>query len=117
MARHWHTVVVLTGQGDGVLHLCHSRAWLPREESRILGACACHSWLRSRHSGLIDSINLIFCLRVMLLISFSRAIAWLMSLNSSKYTKRLTLYRAVNEPGLPSLCSPTRRSRSLVTPA
>jgi hypothetical protein len=37
MARHWHTVVVLTGQGDGVLQLCHSRAWLPREESRIPG--------------------------------------------------------------------------------
>src|SRR5713101_7224739 len=23
--------------GDGALHFCHSRAWLPREESRTLG--------------------------------------------------------------------------------
>jgi hypothetical protein len=46
---------------------------------------------------------LIFCLRVMLLISFSRAVAWLSSLNSSKDTNRFTLERAVNEPGLPFL--------------
>jgi hypothetical protein len=67
------------------------------------------NWLRSRHSGLVDSINLIFCLRVMLLISFSRAIAWLMSLNSSKCTKRLTLYRAVNERA----CLPCARRRGV----
>src|SRR5216684_1930454 len=50
----------------GALDLCHSRAWLPREESRILGLVLLTPGSNPANSGLIDSIS--FCFRVMRLI-------------------------------------------------
>src|SRR5947209_5121913 len=58
----------------GTLRLCHSRAWLPREGIPMPGFGSSHSKPRSRHPGLIDSITLIFCLRDIPLMSFSRPI-------------------------------------------
>jgi hypothetical protein len=45
---------------------CHSRAWLPGEESRIPDS---HSALKSRHCQLVDSINLLLARRAICLIS------------------------------------------------
>src|SRR5216683_7676102 len=114
MAGHRHSVVVGDRSGaTGALHLCHSRAWLPREESRILGLVLLTPGSNPANSGLIDSIS--FCFRVMrlILLAGDRLV---------NVTELLVLHQPVHpvaareRPGLPSLCWPTRRSRSLVTP-
>jgi hypothetical protein len=91
------------------LRICHSRAWLPREAAffAVLSAAKelgraetlhfvqggrkrpsriprAYSAVKSRHSRLVDSIKAIFVRRAICLISLSRLIAWLISLNSSK---------------------------------
>src|SRR5712692_3436109 len=64
-----------------------------------------HSSLRSFQFGLVLSIKPIFRARLHTFSCVSRAIAATMSANSSKYTRRLTLYFVVKALAVPSLCS------------
>jgi glutamate racemase len=67
--------------------------------------------------GLAISINRTFFVRRHALICFSRAIASVTSVYSSKWTSRVTLYCAVKQRGLAKLrCQASRVSRSPVTP-
>jgi hypothetical protein len=75
-----------------------------------------HPVLRSRRSGLSDSIKAIFLCRSQPLICFSRPMAARMSPNSSKYASRFRLYLQVKPARSFRLCWRTRRVRLLVTP-
>src|SRR5215813_14523155 len=94
----------------GHCHPCHPE----RSEGSLFPY---HPSLKSFHRGLTDSINAIFFDLSHPLICFSRERAAETSWVSSKYTSLVMLYLEEN-PGVRfCLCSYTRRSRLLVTPA
>ena len=74
------------------------------------------SSLRSIHVGFSPSISASFFERFQPFNCFSRAIALLGEVWRSNHTNRLQRYCAAKPEIFPSLCSTTRRSKSLVIP-
>ena len=74
------------------------------------------SSLRSIHVGFSPSISASFFERFQPFSCFSRAIALLGEVWRSNHTNRLQRYCAAKPEIFPSLCSTTRRSKSLVIP-